>query len=157
MHRHQKARCILLPGACSLLLAGSLAAQEPTKLADITVTARRGAEQKVHEAPVSVTVMSREAIEASPATTTEELLRGIPGVQLPYTNYASSFPGNPSIALRGLGLGDNATRVLVLLNGVPLNAPMFASVYWSRIPTRTTLRSWATAPRASRSTPSPDR
>jgi outer membrane receptor protein involved in Fe transport len=36
--------------------------------------------------------------------------------------------------MRGLGIGDTATRTLVLLDGIPMNGPFFGNVYWNRVP-----------------------
>lgn len=126
--------CLLGVAAWSSAVASLGAQQQPPVIPKVTVTARRGAELDAREAPVSVTVVTREEIEASPGTTADELLRGIPGLQLPLLNSAKNCPICPSVALRGLGIGDDANRTLVLVDGVPMNGPMFGNVYWNRIP-----------------------
>lgn len=102
--------------------------------AQVVVTASRLGARAADHLPVSATVISAEKIKTAPANTPDELLRTIPGVQLPLENSNANFPANPSIALRGLGLGDGATRTLVLLDGVPMNGAFFQSVYWNRMP-----------------------
>ncbi len=100
----------------------------------VTVTATRGGERSATDAPVSVTVITQEQIERSPGTTIDELLRLVPSVQLPLQNSNSYFPVIPSVAIRGLGLGDGTTRTLVLMDGLPMNGAFFANVFWNRVP-----------------------
>jgi outer membrane receptor protein involved in Fe transport len=99
----------------------------------ITVTAARGQERSVYDLPLSVSVLPREEIQTSPATTPDELLRNVAGVQLQLVNSTSGFPAIPGVAIRGLGLGDGATRTLVLLDGLPMNGAFFGNVYWNRV------------------------
>ena len=103
-------------------------------LEPMVVTATRGGERPAEDLPVSATVLTRQEIEAAPGTTIDEVLRTIPGIQLPLTNSYYGFPANPSVSMRGLGLGDTATRTLVLLDGIPMNGPFFGNVYWNRVP-----------------------
>jgi outer membrane receptor protein involved in Fe transport len=99
----------------------------------ITVTATRDQERSVYDLPLSVSVLPREEIETSPATTPDELLRGLAGVQLQLVNSTAGFPAIPGVAIRGLGLGDGATRTLVLLDGLPMNGAFFGNVFWNRV------------------------
>lgn len=87
--------------------------------------------------PLSATVVSREQILASAGPSIEEQLRQVAGVQIPFDNSDVLFPVIPSIAMRGLGVGDTATRTLVLLDGQPLNGPFFGNVLWNRAPKHT--------------------
>jgi outer membrane cobalamin receptor len=57
----------------------------------------------------------------SSSRTIDEALRGVAGVQLPLDNTPTIFPLQPSIAIRGMGVGDTATRALVLVDGLPIN------------------------------------
>jgi outer membrane receptor protein involved in Fe transport len=100
----------------------------------VTVTATRGGERSAADAPVSVSVVTEDQIERSPGTTIDELLRLVPSVQLPLQNSNSYFPVIPSVAIRGLGLGDGTTRTLVLQDGLPMNGAFFANVFWNRVP-----------------------
>ncbi len=104
-----------------------------TVLPDVVVTATR-TERRIDGLPISVTVIDREAIGAAAGRSIEELLRGVAGVQLPLENSATVFPINPSIAIRGLGVGDTATRALVLVDGLPINGGFFGNVFWNRAP-----------------------
>ena len=105
-----------------------------TELSPVTVTTSRGRATGSQETTSSVSVLPAEELAATPASTTDELLRGIPGVQLPLVNSTANFPANPSVAIRGVGLGDNGTRTLVLVDGLPANGAFFGNVFWNRIP-----------------------
>jgi outer membrane receptor protein involved in Fe transport len=96
----------------------------------VTVTRSRTG---LEELPVSASVLTREQIESSPAGTPDELLRTVPGVQLPLSNSNANFPVNPSVSIRGVGLGDNGTRTLVLLDGLPMNGAFFGNVFWNQV------------------------
>jgi iron complex outermembrane receptor protein len=100
----------------------------------MVVSATRGDPRSAEELPVSVTVISREEIEASPGLTIDEILRTTPGIQLQLTNSNTILPIIPSISMRGLGLGDNGTRTLVLVDGLPANGAFFGNVFWNRVP-----------------------
>ena len=130
-----------------LFLAASLVALFQTPLAaqsangataedrdeTIIVTAMRRA-QTIDEAVLSVSVIDKDALDVFPGRTLDDVLRNVPGVQLPLSNQNTNFPANPSIAIRGLGLGDNGTRTLVLIDGAPANGGFFGNVYWNRTP-----------------------
>lgn len=104
------------------------------RLDAVVVSATRAGVRSVEELPLSVTVITREQIQSSPGRTVDELLRQVVGVQLPAQNSTNGFPVNPSVAIRGVGLGDNGTRTLVLLDGVPMNGAYFGNVFWNRVP-----------------------
>lgn len=107
-----------------------------TILPDVVVTATR-TERPIDGLPISATVIDRKAIELAPGRSIEESLRGVAGIQLPLENSATVFPLNPSIAMRGLGVGDTATRALVLVDGLPINGGFFGNVFWNRAPKET--------------------
>ena len=107
---------------------------ETATLPPVVVSATRGGPRSAEDLPVSVTVISREEIEASPGITIDEILRTTPGIQLQLTNSNTILPIIPSISMRGLGLGDNGTRTLVLVDGLPANGAFFGNVFWNRVP-----------------------
>lgn len=126
-----------LPLCALVFLALPAQASEPshsTRLQPIVVSASRSVERVAQDLPLSVTVITREQIEASPGRTLDELLRTVVGIQLPAQNSSNVFPVNPSVSIRGLGLGDNGTRTLVLHDGVPMNGAYFGNVFWNRVP-----------------------
>lgn len=104
------------------------------ELTPVTVTTSRGRATSGREATSSISVLGADEIAATPSGTTDELLRSIPGVQLPLVNSTVNFPANPSVAIRGVGLGDNGTRTLVLVDGLPANGAFFGNVFWNRVP-----------------------
>lgn len=112
-------------------VAAPLAADAITD--SIIISATRGQRPQA-PLPISTSLSTRDEILATAATSLDELLRGVPGVQLPLSNSNVNFPANPSVAIRGLGLGDNGTRTLVLIDGVPANGGFFGNVFWNRVP-----------------------
>lgn len=108
--------------------------EQLNELDEVVITGLKGQEQLVRESPMSITALTATTIRNTPATTIDELLRAVPGVQLPLLNSQANFPANPSISLRGLGIGDGATRTLVLVDGIPANGAFFKNVFWSRTP-----------------------
>lgn len=132
--RTKSAACCL-----ALLLAGTAYAQEPEateekEAADafsdeIVVTATRD-ERSLDELPVSATVIGRDDIDTAPVTTTDELLRTVPGVNMPLGNSTVNNPLSNFVSMRGLG----GARALVLLDGEPLNDSFFGFVSWDRSP-----------------------
>lgn len=118
-----------------IAISGSvIATEEQLDLPELTVTAVRGLERGGDSLPLSVSVISRDDLDRLPGRTLDEVLRQVVGVQLPLNNSTTSFPANPGIAIRGVGLGDNGTRTLVLLDGRPMNGAFFGNVFWNRIP-----------------------
>ncbi len=103
-------------------------------LDEVVITGLKGQEQLVRESPMNISALNAATIQNTPATTIDELLRSVPGVQLPLLNSQANFPANPSISLRGLGIGDGATRTLVLVDGIPANGAFFKNVFWNRTP-----------------------
>jgi vitamin B12 transporter len=114
-------RGVSMPGFLLLagLLAGRASAQEPAQqpagsfYETATVQAR-----PLSSATGSVTVIDREEIEASGARTVAELLRSAPGITIT-TN--GTRGGLTTASIRG---GD-PNFTLVLLDGVPLNDPVY--------------------------------
>jgi outer membrane cobalamin receptor len=104
---------------------------------DIEVVAAARYPRSAGELPVSATVVSRQTALASPERSVDGLLRHVSGVQLPANDVETLFPLQPSLAMRGLGVGDTADRGLVLLDGLPLNSGFFGNVAWNRAPKRT--------------------
>lgn len=101
---------------CSVLLASPLGAQavdEPIVLEEIVITATRSEESSL-DVPAQVTVISREEIEASPATNLAELLDAQAG--------ASSADYGPEGALKTISIrGSTSSQVLVLVDGIRVN------------------------------------
>lgn len=92
-------------------------APSPPLLSDGVVTATRTPEAP-RDVATTVHVLPLERVRTSPARTTDDLLREMPGVELPRTSSTVSGPAE-IVSIRGTDEG----RTLVLLDGVPLNDP----------------------------------
>lgn len=129
---------------CGLIAASAGAQQHDARTAiDSTraailqaaiVTATRSA-QTVQSVPQSVAVFDTRAIEASAAKSVADFLRVVPGFSLrDYQGALISHPSRHAPTMRGLGGGSSSSKILVLLDGVPLNDPFAGWVHWSRVP-----------------------
>ena len=82
----------------------------------------------------TITVLPREEVLDTPGRSIDESLRHVAGVNLQRDNSDVIFPLNPSTAMRGIGVGDTATRSLVLMDQLPLNGGFFGTVFWNHVP-----------------------
>ena len=90
------------------------------QLMDIPVLAAARREQKTSEAASSVTIITASEIRTHGWRTLAEILNAVPGL---YMSYDRAYH---YIGVRGFGRpGDFNTRVLILLNGVRVNEPLF--------------------------------
>jgi len=88
------------------------------------VTAASRSTEGVEEAPSSVSIIPERELKALQYPTIVEALRGLPGV------YAWNDRSYQAIGFRGLGrLGSYGNRVLVLVDGHPLNDDWLGSSY----------------------------
>lgn len=85
---------------------------EAKSLPELRVFSTRS-EELLLEAPLAISLISREELEASPKRTLVELLRDVPGL----TVETLSTPGMPRITIRG----ESANRVLILQDGQRLS------------------------------------
>ncbi|MDB4969319.1 MAG: Outer rane vitamin receptor BtuB [Myxococcales bacterium] len=92
------------------------------------VTAASRTEESVLTAPATVTVLDKEQIRQSAATTLPDLLRNVAGVQV-----LELAAGDFLVSLRGTG-GLTGNNVVVLLDGIPLNSRIDGNVDWGAIP-----------------------
>jgi outer membrane receptor protein involved in Fe transport len=135
------AALLLLLGATSLAAqsedgeaAPAAGESVPPRLVDrVTVTATRG-EARIGETPASVAVVPRSALDVTAAPTVDDAFRQVVGFGLfRRTGSRSANPTIQGVSLRGLG-ASGASRSLVLMDGVPINDPFGAWVYWGRVP-----------------------
>jgi outer membrane receptor protein involved in Fe transport len=126
------AAVVLLASVAFGQVATPPAREAPTVLPPVVISATRG-ERSVEDLPVSATVITRDEIINAPGRSVEEVLRGVASVQLQAGSSDVVFPLLPSIAIRGIGVGDTATRALVLIDGIPVNGGFFGNVFWNRI------------------------
>src|ERR1700712_5460850 len=101
-------------------------AKEPVK-ETIVVTAPRSP-RTLSEVPVSTTVIREEDLRSTPAIAVSDVLRTIPGVNMPLGNEAATNVSGQRISMHGLG----GTRALVLLDGIPLHDPYYGTVEWQK-------------------------
>jgi outer membrane receptor protein involved in Fe transport len=106
---------------------------EPITLPTEVISATRY-ERPLSGLPLSATVITREDILNSPGRSIDDSLRNVAGIQLQLDSADVVFPIIPSIAMRGIGVGDTATRSLVLVDGIPINGGFFGNVFWNRVP-----------------------
>lgn len=85
--------------------------------------------QTVEETPASMTIIDREMIEASSATTIQELLRFVPGYQVSHKKGSDGIPSNHGIP------DDFSRRIKVLINGRSIfNLGALGGINWSMFP-----------------------
>jgi len=89
--------------------AGMVFAQDDNKLDEVVISAS-GFEQKISDAPASVTVVGREKLESKPYAGLADALRDVEGVDV---GASTDKNGNISISLRGLP----PEYTLILING----------------------------------------
>ncbi|BCL74788.1 ligand-gated channel protein [Jeongeupia sp. HS-3] len=76
--------------------APAMAAENETRLESVVVTAA-GYEQKIKEAPASISVITREQLESQPFTSLEDAVRHVEGVSI-----VGSDPNETDISIRGM-------------------------------------------------------
>jgi len=99
----------------------------------VFVTASR-TELRLSDVAVSSVALTSEDLNATPALTTDDKLRQIPGFTLfRRSGSRTANPTSQGVSLSGLG-ASGASRALVLEDGVPLTDPFGGWVYWGRVP-----------------------
>lgn len=97
-------------------------------LSPVVVSAARTL-QPTRQVAATVNTLSAEQVRTSPARATDDLLREVPGVELPRASSTVSGP-EEIVSIRGVDEG----RTLVLADGVPLNDPWGEWIQWNRVP-----------------------
>jgi iron complex outermembrane receptor protein len=116
--------------ATSAPVATNVAASLPvTTNAPIIVTASR-ANRTASELPANVTVITADAIRDSGAQNVVSALETLGGV---FFRRNSDNPGQAEISMRGFG-ENSFGRVLILLDGQPINNPDMSNPDWLRVP-----------------------
>ncbi|MEI6709074.1 MAG: Plug domain-containing protein, partial [Methylococcales bacterium] len=124
--------------ACCLITEVNAAEKKEKKdnnevvvLEEMTVTTATKTERNIKEVSSAVTVIDSERIEKSPATTVDQLLRGVPGV---YAARMDASSPNRIAQTYTRGLPSNG-RSLVLIDDVPMNVAYDSQVDWSQLST----------------------
>jgi iron complex outermembrane receptor protein len=102
--------------AISFLFSFSATAQMVVELDSISVSASR-ITSDISESGKSVTVLTSEDIRKLPATSVDELLRNLPGINM---NSRNGFGVQADVGIRG----STYSQVLFMLDNVPLNDPL---------------------------------
>ena len=93
-------------------------------LMNIEVTSVSKKEQKMSQVAAAIFVITQEDIRRSGATNIPDLLRMVPGLDV-----AQVDSNTWAISARGFNL-QFASKLLVLIDGRALYAPLFGGVYW---------------------------
>ncbi len=121
----------VLPVIVAVVLCGTLGAQEQTKEPEefeVVVTATRTGVAP-EDVPATLTVVTREDIEASGARKIDDVLRLLPGVDV--RRSLGFVQMSPTVSLRGMG--DQPGRTLVMIDGIPANKADTGNFLWNRI------------------------
>ena len=102
--------------------------EEPQKYEETVVVSGSRTEQKIVNAPVTMTVLTSQQIEAAPSQNFAELLRSVPGL-----NITQVSARDINVTSRG-ATGTLATGQLALLDGRSLYQDFFGFVMWDFLP-----------------------
>ncbi len=102
-------RLLLVPPALVLASTAVFAAEETARLTDVVVSAA-GFEQKLTEAPASISIIGEAELRSRPYLTLMDAVRELEGVDVGETNDKT---GQGSISIRGMG----ADYTLILIDG----------------------------------------
>lgn len=120
--------CTVVALAASLL---PVAAAEPdgSHVEQVVVTGTR-TNTRLIDMPLYTTVISREEVARSPAQTLDQLLRQVPGINLGGAPAFTTDPTGHQAKMRGV----SNSKVLVLLDGVPIHDPFYGTIEWYKVP-----------------------
>ena len=96
--------------AVLLMAQNSLNANESTSLADVKVSTAAGYEQKLIDAPASISVVTKEDLQKKPYTNLLDAVKDIEGVDI---GESTDKSGQGTVSMRGMG----ADYTLVLIDG----------------------------------------
>ena len=94
------------------------------ELMEVSVTSVSRMPERLHQAAAAVAVITREDIRRSGVTSIPEALRSVPGVEVAHID-ANKW----AITVRGFN-GRFANKLLVLIDGRSVYAPLFSGVFW---------------------------
>lgn len=96
---------------------------------EVVVTATR-VERNITQVPGRIYVIKSKTLEALPLLSADDMMQVVPGVQV--SRGSGIFSNKAIVTMRGLG-GKEQSRVLVLLDGVPVNKTDGGSVNWNML------------------------
>lgn len=100
-----------------------------TKLGELIVSAMRS-QTTLNDMALHTTVIGRVELAKSPAQTIDQLLRAVPGMNLSGAPFYATDPTGHQTKLRGV----SNSKVLMLLDGVPIHDPFFSTTQWFKVP-----------------------
>ena len=119
MNTHRGRNSLTVAGAVALALAAAAAGAqttETTSLGEVIVTAQKRTET-LADIPMSVSVVSGEALERNQADNFQDLVSLVPGLSI-----SAETRGETRISLRGINTGGVASTVGVYVNDVPFGS-----------------------------------
>jgi iron complex outermembrane receptor protein len=93
----------------------------------VVVTATRS-KRGLLDVPLRVSVVGSSKVDAMPALSVDDYLRSVPGLNV---SRGASIFGASTVSMRGMG--NEAGRTLVMIDGVPVNKSDGGSVNWNMI------------------------
>ena len=95
------------------------------------VTVATGSRSSAHEAPLSTSTLDAATVSLAPATTTDRLLRELPGFDRSRSNSAFTNYGQLRVSFSGAG----TDRGIVLVDGFPAQDGFGGQIDWEAYPT----------------------
>jgi outer membrane receptor protein involved in Fe transport len=102
---------------------------DTVKLDEVVITATKTL-RNLKEVPARISVIRSSLIESTPVMQVDDILRFTPGINV--NRSSGIYSQRPMVTLRGLS-GDEQSRTLVLVNGVPVNTSDEGGANWNRI------------------------
>lgn len=122
---------LLACAALSLAVPGLAQTAGNTTAESVIVTATRTSAE-LGSIPESISVVTSDQIQDTPALGLDDVLRNLPGLTL---NGIGPDVGHPTAYNESMrGLPTTETRMLVMVDGIPVNDPFFGYIQWNRIP-----------------------
>lgn len=124
-------KALFAGASIAALLGAAPSAVAQSEPETVVVTATRTA-TPIGDLPQSISVVSGEQIQNMPAAGLDDVLRSVPGMVLSGIGPDVGHPTAYNEAMRGLPTTE--TRMLVMVDGVPINDPFFGYLQWNRVP-----------------------
>lgn len=118
----------ILMACCSLPLLAQEADEPADTVEEVLVVTASRTEQKLHDVPASITVISAEQLKTTPADDYGDILRNVPGI-----NVTQIGTRDVQVSSRQ-ATGSLATGQLVLVDGRTLYLDFFGFVIWEFLP-----------------------
>ncbi|HLO91049.1 MAG TPA: TonB-dependent receptor [Lentimicrobium sp.] len=115
---------VLIMMTCQIVFSQEI---DTVNLSTVIITATRN-ERNLFEVPQRVDVISCNSIENMPSLAADNLLLMVPGLNI---SRGASIFGSANISMRGMG--NEAGRVLVMVDGIPINKGDGGTVNWNAV------------------------